>query len=178
MKMFKKLMAVVLTGALAVSMLTGCALGDAAASKALEKALNAKGTQGTVTVDYNHKSGLDDKAEKIWKDTDKMNKTAPTSLSAFDTKEYTFGNNSKYIAYVAEQPEDSKSAKASWMTEAEKLHKAVTDKKVDKTAAGQIHTDSKADATKKDVDFGTAFVSKTEGGKTTKYVIVVFKVNG
>ena len=39
------------------------------------------------------------------------------------------------------------------MTEAEKLH------------------------TKKDVDFGTAFVSKTEGGKTTKYVIVVFKVN-
>ena len=44
MKMFKKLMAVVLTGALAVSMLTGCALGDAAASKALEKALNAKGT--------------------------------------------------------------------------------------------------------------------------------------
>ena len=169
MKMFKKLMAVVLTGALAVSMLTGCALGDAAASKALEKALNAKGTQGTVTVDYNHKSGLDDKAEKIWK-------TAPTSLSAFDTKEYTFGT-SKYIAYVAEQPEDSKSAKASWMTEAEKLHKAVTNKKVDKTAAGQIHTDSKADATKKDVDFGTAFVSKTEGGKTTKYVIVVFKVN-
>lgn len=176
MKMFKKLMAVVLTGALAVSMLTGCALGDAAASKALEKALNAKGTQGTVTVDYNHKSGLDDKAEKIWKDADKMNRTAPTKLSAFDA-EYTFGT-SKYIAYVAEQPEDSKSAKASWMTEAEKLHKAVTNKKVDKTTAGQIHTDSKADATKKDVDFGTAFVSKTEGGKTTEYVIVVFKVNG
>ena len=177
MKMFKKLMAVVLTGALAVSMLTGCALGDAAASKALEKALNAKGTQKTVTIDYNHKSGLDDKAEKIWKDTDKMNKTAPTPLSAFDTKEYTFGT-SKYIAYVAEQPEDSKSAKASWMTEAETLHNAVILKQVDKTAAGQIHTDSKADATKKDVDFGTAFVSKTEGGKTTKYVIVVFKVNG
>ena len=177
MKMFKKLMAVVLTGALAVSMLTGCALGDAAASKALEKALNAKGTQGTVTVDYNHESGLDGKAKRIWEDTDKMNKTAPTSLSAFDTKEYTFGT-SKYIAYVAEQPEDSKSAKASWMTEAEKLHKAVTDKKVDKIAAGQIHTDSKADAAEKDVDFGTAFVSKTKGGKTTKYVIVVFKVNG
>ena len=120
---------------------------------------------------------MDDKAEKLWNDTDQMNKTAPTSLSAFDTKEYTFGT-SKYIAYVAEQPEDSKSAKASWMTEAEKLHKAVTNKKVDKTTAGQIHTDSKEDATKKDVDFGTAFVSKTEGGKTTKYVIVVFKVNG
>ena len=134
MKMFKKLMAVVLTGALAVSMLTGCALGDAAASKALEKALNAKGTQGTVTVDYNHKSGMDSKAESIWKDADKLNKTAPTALSLFGTTEYTFGN-SKYIAYVAEQPEDSKSAKASWMTEAEKLHKAVTNKKVDKTAA-------------------------------------------
>lgn len=176
--MFKKLMAVVLTGALAVSMLTGCALGDAAASKALEKALNAKGTQGTVTVDYNHKSGMDSKAESIWKDADKLNRTAPATLSVFGAAEYTFGNSKcKYIAYVAEQPEDSKSAKASWMTEAEKLHKAVTNKKVDKTAAGQIHTDSKADATKKDVDFGTAFVSKTEGGKTTKYVIVVFKVN-
>ena len=105
---------------------------------------------------------MDSKAESIWKDADKLNKTAPATLSVFGTTEYTFGN-SKYIAYVAEQPEDSKSAKASWMTEAEKLHKAVTDKKVD--------------ATKKDVDFGTAFVSKTEGGKTTKYVIVVFKVN-
>ena len=176
MKMFKKLMAVVLTGALAVSMLTGCALGNAAASKALEKALNAKGTQETVTIDYNHKGGMDSKAESIWKDTEKMNKTAPKVLSAFDGKEYTFGT-SKYIAYVAEQPEDSKSAKASWMTEAKTLHAAVTAKKVDKTAVGQIHTDSKNTDTKKDVDFGTAFVSKTDGGKTTKYVIVVFKVN-
>ena len=177
MKMFKKIMAVALTAVMAVSMLTGCALGNATASKALENALNAKGTQGTVTIDYNHKGGMDSKAESIWKDADKLNKTAPATLSTFGVKEYTFGN-SKYIAYVAEQPEDSKSAKASWMTEAEKLHKAVTLKKVDKTAAGQIHTDSKAADSKKDVDFGTAFVSKTEGGKTTKYVIVVFKVNG
>ena len=177
--MFKKLMAVVLTGALAVSMLTGCALGNAAASKALENALNAKGTQGTVTIDYNHKGGMDSKAESIWKDADKLNKTAPATLSTFGAKtvkEYTFGT-SKYIAYVAEQPEDSKSAKASWMTEAKTLHAAVTAYGVDKTAAGKIHTDSKATDSKKDVDFGTAFVSKTDGGKTTKYVIVVFKIN-
>ena len=40
MKMAKKLLALVLTGVMAVSMLTGCALTDAAKAKALEKALN------------------------------------------------------------------------------------------------------------------------------------------
>ena len=48
MKMFKKLMAVVLTGALAVSMLTGCALGDAAASKVLRGLLPSTTTTRVV----------------------------------------------------------------------------------------------------------------------------------
>ena len=39
MKMAKKLLAVVLTGVMALSMLTGCAIGDAAKAKALEKDL-------------------------------------------------------------------------------------------------------------------------------------------
>ena len=50
MKMFKKLMAVVLTGALAVSMLTGCALGDAVRDKAVEKALESKLSGNGVEV--------------------------------------------------------------------------------------------------------------------------------
>lgn len=44
MKMFKKLMAVVLTAVMAVSMLTGCAIGDAIHEKQLLKALNYAGT--------------------------------------------------------------------------------------------------------------------------------------
>lgn len=177
MKMFKKLMAVVLTGALAVSMLTGCALGDAAKAKALENALNSKNTQGsTLNYDYNHKSSLDDKADKIWKDTDKLNKTAPTALSTFDSTTYTIGTKG-YIAYVAEQPEESKSSKASWMNEADTLNKAVVKKGVSKTESGKIATDSKDTASKKDVDFGTAFVSVTKDSKTTHYVVVVFEVN-
>ena len=40
MKMAKKLLAVVLTGVMAVSMLTGCALSDKIKANALEDALN------------------------------------------------------------------------------------------------------------------------------------------
>lgn len=50
MKMFKKLMAVVLTAVMAVSMLTGCAIGDAIHEKQLLKALNYA---GTTTKDIN-----------------------------------------------------------------------------------------------------------------------------
>ena len=50
MKMFKKIMAVVLTGALAVSMLTGCSLSEMAKAKALEKALNSGNAQGETKV--------------------------------------------------------------------------------------------------------------------------------
>ena len=53
MKMFKKLMAVVLTGALAVSMLTGCAITDKivgnSAKKALETLCSAGGKDATFT---------------------------------------------------------------------------------------------------------------------------------
>ena len=45
MKMAKKLLAVVLTGVMAVSMLTGCALSDKVTSEALEKALNKEQVQ-------------------------------------------------------------------------------------------------------------------------------------
>ena len=48
MKMFKKLMAVVLTGALAVSMLTGCAMGDAMAESAMKSELNRLGKTNKI----------------------------------------------------------------------------------------------------------------------------------
>ena len=48
MKMFKKIMAVALTAVMAVSMLTGCAIGDAFHEKQLLNALNDAGTTTKV----------------------------------------------------------------------------------------------------------------------------------
>ena len=60
MKMFKKLMAVVLTAVMAVSMLTGCAIGDAIHEKQLLNALNDAGTSVKVNGVY-HKYAKDNK---------------------------------------------------------------------------------------------------------------------
>ena len=66
MKMAKKLLALVLTGVMAVSMLTGCALSDRAAANALEKALNSTSTQPEQKVVYNYDNDLNSKAEKAF----------------------------------------------------------------------------------------------------------------
>ena len=54
MKMAKKLLAVVLTGVMAVSMLTGCALGDKIKENALVDALNYEGKKevGSSNTEY------------------------------------------------------------------------------------------------------------------------------
>lgn len=57
MKMFKKLMAVVLTGVMAVSMLTGCALGDAVAEKELLNQMNKFGAANDVKYAVESKDG-------------------------------------------------------------------------------------------------------------------------
>lgn len=60
MKMFKKIMAVALTAVMAVSMLTGCAIGDAVHEKQLLKALNSAGTTTKVNNAF-HKYVTDNK---------------------------------------------------------------------------------------------------------------------
>ena len=65
MKMAKKLLALVLTGVMAVSMLTGCALSDRAAANALEKALNGNNTQPTQKVVYNYDKDLNSKQIRL-----------------------------------------------------------------------------------------------------------------
>ena len=60
MKMFKKIMAVALTAVMAVSMLTGCAIGDAVHEKQLLNALNDAGTTTKVN-DAFHKYVKDNK---------------------------------------------------------------------------------------------------------------------
>ena len=60
MKMFKKLMAIALVGVMALSMLTGCAIGDAVQEKQLLNALNDAGTTTKVKGDF-HKYVKDNK---------------------------------------------------------------------------------------------------------------------
>ena len=104
MKMAKKLLAVVLAGVMAVSMLTGCALTDAAKAKAMEKALNDHAQGATQTIKYDYKSSLNSKADKIM--------------------DHNTSNDSK---------------------------------------------------AKSKVEFGVSYVSKTVGGTTTKYAVIVFE---
>ena len=111
MKMFKKLMAVVLTGALAVSMLTGCSLSEMAKAKALEKALNSGNAQGeTKVVKYDHENGLDSKAEKVYEDVFKKDKTQ--IVASTDLKTITVGSN-VYAYYVIKAPSDASDLKKS-----------------------------------------------------------------
>lgn len=177
MKMAKKLLAVVLAGVMAVSMLTGCALSDKVKANALEDALNMKQVQNKtdkqeLDIKYDHKSSLDSKAEKLWTltATDANNSVALNKTPKI-TSDLTAAkiNGKDYIYWMVEAPKNAEAKKtAEWVKKAEALHAKVN-----------VSTDVKMDAisgkTTKKVEFGTAFVSKTDAGVTTNYVIVVFE---
>ena len=177
MKMAKKLLAVVLAGVMAVSMLTGCALSDKVKANALEDALNMKQVQGKqdsddLAIKYDHKSSLDSKAEDLWtrKATD-ANNDPVLNKTPNVTSELTAAkiNGKDYFYWMVPAPKNAEAKKtAEWVKKAEALHAKVngsTDvKKADIT-----------NKTTKKVEFGTAFVSKTDAGVTTNYVIVVFE---
>lgn len=61
MKAFKKLMAAALVCVMALTMLTGCAVGDNLVEKALVNKLNA-----VSAVSYKHKTDLDDEAKEAY----------------------------------------------------------------------------------------------------------------
>ena len=178
MKMAKKLLAVVLTGVMALSMLTGCALSDKVTSEALEKALNKEQVQGTVDVDYKYDNDLNKKASKIW-DTEMKDKTfvlSTTSLTkvTVDSKDYLY--------FVVARPEDYKTF-GGWITEAKKLDKAVETQTIAKTVTGtdvKVLNSSKAATGNAKVNFGVHYDSKKgldgNGTKNVNYVVVVFEV--
>lgn len=66
MKAFKKLMAAALVCVMALTMLTGCAVGDNLVEKALVNKLN-----DVSAVSYKHKTDLDDEAQKAWNENKK-----------------------------------------------------------------------------------------------------------
>ena len=177
MKMAKKLLAVVLAGVMAVSMLTGCALSDKIKANALEDALNMKQVQGKqdsddLAIKYDHKSSLDSKAEKLWTltATDANNSVALNKTPGV-TDELTAAkiNGKDCFYWMVEAPKNAEAKKtAEWVKKAEALHAKVN-------ASTDVKKDAISGKTTKKVEFGTAFVSKTVSGTTTNYVIVVFE---
>ena len=179
MKMAKKLLALVLTGVMAMSMLTGCALSDKVKAEAIEDALNSKGVQGTVDVTYKYNKDLNDEAEKVWTDATLMNKTVAAEVTTL-TKAVIGTKNYGYV--VVEVPEDAKK-NLSWVTSAGKIDTAL-DTKIDdyqnKDTNGKVknYAAQGADPASK-VKFGVKFVDNgKKDDQKVNYVIVVFETNG
>ena len=182
MKMAKKLLALVLTGVMAVSMLTGCALTDAAKAKAMEKALNDHAQGNTQTIKYDYKSSLNSKADKIWEENGKA-ASATVTTNQLKSVSLTGVANKGYFYYIVEQPKNDVKTYGAWVTDATALHTEVA--KIVATKSGSTfdkimdHNTSTAAGAKKKVEFGVSYVSKTVtvGGSstTTKYAVIVFE---
>ena len=182
MKMAKKLLAVVLAGVMAVSMLTGCALSDAAKAKALEKALNDHAQGNTQTIKYDYKSSLNSKADKIWEENFKDDSKTVTAnaLTPVTLKNVA---NKGYFYYIVEQPKNDVKTYGAWVTDATALHNEV--EPIVDTKSGTIfdkimdHNTSNAANAKSKVEFGVSYVSKTvkngQDTTTTKYAVIVFE---
>ena len=188
MKMAKKLLAVVLTGVMAVSMLTGCALSDKIKANALEDALNsdqvktaaeAAGQTAEKETKYDYKSALNSIAGDAWKDENGMKSGKAENFATTYADKLTAytKNNTNYFVYVVDVTKVKTSNKSEWTTRAVDLRKAVTGKGFGTTAV--TIKDYNADATNKTAKFGIDFKNVTTGEgsskKTTDYAIVVFE---
>ena len=178
MKMAKKLLALVLTGVMAVSMLTGCALTDAAKAKALEKALNDHAQGTTQEIKYDYKSSLNSKADKIWEQEFKKD-TAVVEDTLVDVS-LTGVAGKGYFYYIVEQPKNDVKTYGAWVTAATDLHSEVSPKVAKESSAAKFdkimdHNTSNDPKAKSKVEFGVSYVSKTVGGTTTKYAVIVFE---
>ena len=179
MKMAKKLLAVVLAGVMAVSMLTGCALTDAAKAKAMEKALNDHAQGATQTIKYDYKSSLNSKADKIWEQEFKKD-TATVVEDTLVNVSLTGVAGKGYFYYIVEQPKNDVKTYGAWVTAATDLHSEVSPKVAKESSTAKFdkimdHNTSNAANAKSKVEFGVSYVSKTVGGTTTKYAVIVFE---
>ena len=186
MKMAKKLLALVLTGVMAVSMLTGCALSDRTAANALEKALNSTNTQPTQKVVYNYDNDLDKKAEKAFNSLgtddaarkDQLATAAKKTVLTYikvGTKDYA------YIVIAAPKTSDDSHAE-NWTVS--KLHGTSgviydTDLKT-VSEGGATYTVKNAEkstsATKAKVNFGVKLVNDGASSNKNYYAVVVVEL--
>lgn len=103
MKAFKKLMAAALVCVMALTMLTGCAVGDNLVEKALVKKLNA-----VSAVSYKHKTDLDDEAKKAWDENKDKKESGIITIS-----------NVVYNYVIVKKPSDA-TKENSWGEKAKK----------------------------------------------------------
>ena len=183
MKMAKKLLALVLTGVMAVSMLTGCALSDRAAANALEKALNSTNTQPTQKVVYNYDNDLDKKAEKAFDSLGNDDAARKNQLATAANKTaltYIKVGQKDYAYIVIEAPKTSDDSHAENWT-VSKLHgtngviydtalKTVTDNRFIYTVK---NAEKNTSATKAKVNFGVKLVNDGKDSKSYYAVVVV-----
>ena len=183
MKMAKKLLALVLTGVMAVSMLTGCALSDRAAANALEKALNSTSTQPTQKVVYNYDNDLDKKAEKAFNSLGNDDAARKNQLATAANKTaltYIKVGQKDYAYIVIEAPKTSDDSHAENWT-VSKLHgtNGVIYDSALKTVSdnGSTYTVKNAEkntsATKAKVNFGVKLVNDGKDSKSYYAVVVV-----
>ena len=170
MKMAKKLLAVVLTGVMAVSMLTGCALSDKVKTNALVDALNYEGKKETTVVKYEEGSKANDDAKSNL--ATEMSKAREAVKKADNTKtaaevESIYNATNGYTVIVKEVPNKA-NKKDSWGAAATAIHTALKD-----TA---VKGGSKKDTIIVDIHFVNDHEVKN-GTKTEKtdFVIVVAK---
>ena len=170
MKMAKKLLAVVLTGVMAVSMLTGCALSDKVKTNALVDALNYEGKKETTVVKYEEGSKANDDANsnlatEMSKAREAVKKADNTKTAAEVENIYTATNG--YTVIVKEVP-DKANKKDSWGAAATAIHTTLKDV--------AVKGGSKKDTIVVDIDFVNDHEVKN-GSKTEKtdFVIVVAK---
>ena len=183
MKMAKKLLALVLTGVMAVSMLTGCALSDRAAANALEKALNSTNTQPTQKVVYNYDNDLDKKAENAFNslgNDDAARKNQLATAASKTALTYIKVGQKDYAYIVIKAPKTSDDSHAENWT-VSKLHgtngviydtalKTVTDNDSTYTVK---NAEKNTSATKAKVNFGVKLVNDGKDSKSYYAVVVV-----
>ena len=135
MKMAKKLLAVVLTGVMAVSMLTGCALGDAVKEKAMFEQLKLAGKNNTTETVYKQDekanngddshTAYDLKAALTAATAAVKAKAKTTDAAGVENAIYTDIKGGKNVksafVYVVELP-DSAKKKDSWCSIASELN--------------------------------------------------------
>ena len=191
MKMAKKLLAVVLTGVMAVSMLTGCALSDKVKAEALENALNsdqvknaavaaqteeAKQKQEKATK-YDYKSELNKVVGKVWGDTSGMKAGKADNFTTNYVGKLTEQtvDGTKYFVYVVDVTKVKTSQKSEWTTRAVDLRKAVTTKGFGTDKIKNYNTVAENYTAKFGIDFKSVTTGENSNKKTTNYAIVVFE---
>ena len=184
MKMAKKLLALVLTGVMAVSMLTGCALSDRAAANALEKALNSTNTQPTQKVVYNYDNDLDKKAEKAFESLGNDAAARKNQLATEANKTeltYIKVGQKDYAYIVIKAPKTSDDSHAENWT-VSKLHGTngaiyadTSLKTVNNSGATYTvkNAEKNTSATKAKVNFGVKLVNDGASNKAYYAVVVV-----